>query len=77
MSEIRQDPTTKEWIIIAPERAKRPQHMPKKTLAHELPSREESCPFCPGNENITSDEGFRLPPLVQGSAWREPMNCRW
>ncbi|MBC8512722.1 MAG: galactose-1-phosphate uridylyltransferase [Dehalococcoidia bacterium] len=69
MSEIRQDPTTKEWVIIAPERAKRPQHMPKRMLAHELPSWEESCPFCPGNESQTPDEVLRFPPSAQGSAW--------
>jgi UDPglucose--hexose-1-phosphate uridylyltransferase len=70
MSEIRQDPTTKEWVIVAPERAKRPQHMPKRTPAHELPDWEESCPFCPGNENQTPDEVFRLPSSNQETAWQ-------
>jgi UDPglucose--hexose-1-phosphate uridylyltransferase len=70
MSEIRQDPTTREWVIIAPERAKRPQHMPKKKLAHELPEWEESCPFCPGNENQTPDEVLRFPTSAIGAAWR-------
>jgi len=69
MSEIRQDPTTKEWVIIAPERAKRPQHMPKRVLVDELPVWDESCPFCPGNESQTPDEVFRLPPSLSGSAW--------
>jgi UDPglucose--hexose-1-phosphate uridylyltransferase len=69
MSEIRQDPTTKEWVIIAPERAKRPQHMPKKTPASALPVWEESCPFCPGNESQTPDEVLRIPSSAQASAW--------
>ncbi len=69
MSELRQDPTTREWVILAPERAKRPQHMPKRRLAEELPGWEESCPFCPGNESLTPPETFRLPLLSQASAW--------
>ncbi len=69
MSEIRQDPTTREWVIIAPERAKRPQHMPKRTPVHEQPVWEKSCPFCPGNEGQTPDEVLRLPASGQETAW--------
>jgi UDPglucose--hexose-1-phosphate uridylyltransferase len=69
MSELRQDPTTREWVIMAPERAKRPQHMPKKRRVEELPEWDESCPFCPGNESQTPDDVFRLPVLSEGSAW--------
>lgn len=69
MSEIRQDPTNKEWVIIAPERAKRPQHMPKRTPAHELLGWDKSCPFCPGNESQTPDEVLRLPASAQETAW--------
>jgi UDPglucose--hexose-1-phosphate uridylyltransferase len=69
MSEIRLDPTTRERAIIAPERAKRPQHISKRTLAHDLPAWDESCPFCPGNESQTPDEVLRLPSSAQVSAW--------
>ena len=69
MSELRQDPTTREWVIIAPERAKRPQRMPKKRRVDELPNWDESCPFCPGNESQTPEEVFRLPISSQASAW--------
>jgi UDPglucose--hexose-1-phosphate uridylyltransferase len=69
MSELRQDPTTKAWVIIAPERAKRPQQKPKKRRADKLPSWDESCPFCPGNESQTPAEVFRLPLSSQDSAW--------
>ena len=68
MSELRQDPTTKEWVILAPERAKRPQSAPKKKRAEELPSWDGSCPFCPGNENQTPPGVFRLP-ILEDSAW--------
>jgi len=70
MSELRQDPTTKEWVIIAPERGKRPQQKPKKKGVEELPNWDESCPFCPGNENQTPDEVFRLPISTQASDWK-------
>jgi len=69
MSEIRQDPATREWVIMAPERAKRPQHMPKRTPASELPDWDGSCPFCPGNESQTPGELLRLPSLEQGTNW--------
>ena len=69
MSELRQDPTTKEWVIIAPERAKRPKQGPKAKAAAEFPARDESCPFCPGNEAQTPAEVFRIPLSSEKSAW--------
>jgi len=69
MSELRQDPTTKAWVILAPERAKRPQQKHKMRRAEELPSWDASCPFCPGNEDQTPDEVFRLPLSSQDSTW--------
>jgi len=54
MSELRQDPTTYDWVIIAKERAKRPHDFGKKNRnSHSLPDRDEKCPFCPGNEGRT------------------------
>jgi UDPglucose--hexose-1-phosphate uridylyltransferase len=54
MSELRQDPTTYDWVIIATERAKRPHEFKKhgaaKKILHEY---SENCPFCPGNEDRT------------------------
>jgi len=69
MSELRQDPTTREWVILAPERAKRPQQKPKKRSAEELPAWDASCPFCPGNENQTPGEVFRIPISSKDSDW--------
>jgi UDPglucose--hexose-1-phosphate uridylyltransferase len=60
MSIIRQDPTTKEWVIIATERAKRPHEFKKKAVPRSLNAREESCPFCTGNEGLTPTEVLRL-----------------
>ena len=69
MSELRQDPTTKEWVILAPERAKRPQQKPKKKPADNIPAWDASCPFCPGNEAQTPDEVFRSLVSGEGSDW--------
>jgi UDPglucose--hexose-1-phosphate uridylyltransferase len=58
MPQFRQDPTTKEWVIIAAERAKRPHDFIKsKTLVEKLPYRED-CPFCQGNEHLTPHESL-------------------
>lgn len=59
MPELRQDPTTKEWVIIATDRAKRPDQFCE---AAPLSPRSEpmTCPFCPGNEHLTPDEVFAL-----------------
>ncbi len=61
MPELRQNFFTKEWVIIATERAKRPEelvtHRPKQTV----PAFVESCPFCPGNESKTPPEVMRFP----------------
>ncbi len=53
MSEIRQDPTTEEWVIIARERAKRPNDFVRQQPKRELPEFSSSCPFCLGNESMT------------------------
>ncbi len=56
MSELRQDPTTYDWVIIAKERARRPHDFGKKEKnRRSLPDRDEECPFCPGNEGRTPD----------------------
>lgn len=66
MSVIRQDPTTKEWVIIATERAKRPDQFQREVHSATLPPYQPSCPFCPGHEGETPPEHFRLPAHTQG-----------
>ncbi|MFC1873241.1 galactose-1-phosphate uridylyltransferase [Chloroflexota bacterium] len=62
MSELRLDQTTKEWVIMAPpERGKRPQHMSNRQRVDELPERDDSCPFCPGNEDQTPSAVLQTP----------------
>jgi UDPglucose--hexose-1-phosphate uridylyltransferase len=53
LSEIRQDPTTKEWVIIATERRKRPSDFVRHVSRAKNHVSINTCPFCPGNENMT------------------------
>ena len=69
MSELRQDPTTKEWVIIATERRKRPSDFMNQDNKAEKPSFMNSCPFCPGNENMTPDKILSFPESDTAS-WR-------
>jgi len=61
MPELRQNLFTKEWVIIATERAKRPEELVTHRPAQAVPSLVDSCPFCPGNENKTPEEIMRSP----------------
>jgi UDPglucose--hexose-1-phosphate uridylyltransferase len=62
MAELRQNVLTREWVIISPERAKRPDEFArKKNGEHVLPEYVADCPFCVGNEHLTLDELYRLP----------------
>jgi len=55
--ELRQNLATKQWVIIAAERAGRPQQFlePYRPLTEEHPEHDPSCPFCPGNEELESE----------------------
>jgi UDPglucose--hexose-1-phosphate uridylyltransferase len=61
MPELRQNFFTKEWVIIATERAKRPEEMATHRPTQTVPAFVESCPFCPGNESKTPPEIARSP----------------
>jgi UDPglucose--hexose-1-phosphate uridylyltransferase len=50
MSELRQDRTTGTWVIIAPQRGRRPHVREPAAKPPKLPRFDPSCPFCPGNE---------------------------
>lgn len=57
MSELRQDKTTREWVIIAKERGKRPHDFINQQAKACPPSTYiSSCPFCPGQEAETPGE---------------------
>lgn len=57
LPELRQDPVTGEWVIMADRRGQRPQ------------VKTEVCPFCEGNEHLTAGpELYRLC-REDGSGW--------
>ena len=58
MSELRKDPITGRWVIIATERKRRPQDFPVSEEKTVSPSAD--CPFCQGNEDKTPPEVFAL-----------------
>ena len=63
MSEFRQNRATKEWVIVAPGRGKRPSDFAKIGEKREpMPAFKETCPFCPGHEDQTPPTIFQLPP---------------
>jgi UDPglucose--hexose-1-phosphate uridylyltransferase len=69
MPELRQNYFTKEWVVIATERAKRPEELKLKREPKVIPERVPSCPFCPGNENLTPPEVMRAAASA-GDGWQ-------
>jgi UDPglucose--hexose-1-phosphate uridylyltransferase len=69
MPELRQNFFTKEWVIIATERAKRPEDLVVQHEAKEVAPFVPTCPFCPGNESQTPPELLRLP-ASKSSSWQ-------
>ena len=68
MPELRQNFFTKEWVIIATERAKRPEELATHRNVEPVAPFVETCPFCPGNENKTPPEVLRIP-AESGGSW--------
>lgn len=52
MSEFRQNPITKQWVLIAPGRGKRPDDYKTYSVMHGIPEEDEKCVFCPCNEKL-------------------------
>ncbi|MFB3915407.1 MAG: galactose-1-phosphate uridylyltransferase [Terriglobales bacterium] len=69
MPELRQNRFTKEWVIIATERAKRPEELVSKHEPKLVPSYVSTCPFCPGNEKLTPPEVLRVPAGAPDGQW--------
>lgn len=70
MSEFRQDRTSGSWVIIAPERGRRPYQQRRGHIATgPALAFDPSCPFCPGNER-------RLPGIIEETANDAPPGWR-
>ena len=54
MPELRKDPITGRWVIIATDRARRPSDFTRQSVPPPSPGR--FCPFCYGNEQKTPPE---------------------
>jgi len=67
MPELRQNRFTKEWVIVATDRTKRPEEMVVKYERKPRPHYSESCPFCPGHEDRTPPEIMRI---ADDGSWR-------
>lgn len=61
MPELRKNPVTNRWVIIATERAKRPSDFLQSD--DKTNNNSSNCPLCPGHEKMT-------PPEI--AAYREP-----
>ncbi|MEZ4180521.1 MAG: galactose-1-phosphate uridylyltransferase [Candidatus Doudnabacteria bacterium] len=55
MSQFRQNPINKRWVLIAPSRAKRPEDFKTYSVSYGLPEHDPACVFCPGNEDKNPD----------------------
>ena len=58
-SQLRQDPATREWVLIAPHRLSRPGGDHRSLDRHSSAEETAICPFCPGNEINTPPEVYR------------------
>ncbi|MDZ4286654.1 MAG: galactose-1-phosphate uridylyltransferase [Prosthecobacter sp.] len=57
MPEMRYNPITLDWVIMAPERELRPSDFPAELPnREERPAHREGCPFCVGNEHSAPPE---------------------
>jgi UDPglucose--hexose-1-phosphate uridylyltransferase len=61
MSELRLDPTTGEWVIIAADRGSRPHEYSRRRSRKQVPYYLAGCPFCPGNEALTPPAVLEIP----------------
>jgi UDPglucose--hexose-1-phosphate uridylyltransferase len=70
MAEIRRDPITGRWVIIAPERSRRPEDFaPQPVGALD----GDMCPFCEGQEAVAGRELLAWRPhggVGDGPGWR-------
>ena len=67
MPELRLNLITREWVIIATERAKRPSDFRAYKEKKYAPEYVNSCPFCAGNESKTPPEIMKIP---SDSRWK-------
>ncbi len=70
MSQFRQNPITKQWVLIAPARAKRPEDFRTYSVMAGLPELDPGCVFCPGNEEKNPDLCDDVCRIPAGKEWQ-------
>jgi UDPglucose--hexose-1-phosphate uridylyltransferase len=67
-SELRQDPITGKWVVLATARAKKPEDFKKGAAEkEEIPNRKPECPFCDQKKFPQKPTTLELP---SGDDWR-------
>jgi UDPglucose--hexose-1-phosphate uridylyltransferase len=68
LPELRKDPITGRWVIIATDRAKRPDDFAREQV---IQKGGRFCPFCPGNESKTPPEvlAYRASGMANEPGW--------
>lgn len=56
MPEMRKDPIRDEWVIIATDQALKPRDFPINKCGVQIGGSQTPCPFCEGNEALTTLE---------------------
>jgi UDPglucose--hexose-1-phosphate uridylyltransferase len=75
--ELRKNLVTREWVIIAKGRGKRPSDFAQQEAAGPPePDYDENCPFCPGNESKTPPEVFAMRDTGGGKRNSAPWRVR-
>lgn len=71
MPELRQNPATRLWVVIATERARRPHDFIKTSPKAAQTAYLDTCPFCEGNEHLTPAEllAYRKNGSINGPGW--------
>jgi UDPglucose--hexose-1-phosphate uridylyltransferase len=71
MSLLRYDVTTNDWVIFAPDRVRPPNRGTREAAAGSaLPASPPGpCPFCPGNEHLTTPEIYALQQGGGAAGW--------
>ena len=71
--ELRRDPVSGRWVLVAPERARRPIALSGAGPRQRAADERRPCPFCPGQEYDTPHElfAFREPGTApNGPGWQ-------
>jgi len=60
MPDLRKDPIIARWVIIATERAQRPDNFKREQPHPSSKDAAKACPFCEGNESMTPPEVYAV-----------------